>query len=250
MPDNRQTGDDKKLQNAMLKIISAALSDFSHLLFPHNCLGCGTDILPNDSLLCAKCFEGLPYTGFFSQGDNPVEKIFYGRINAAHAGSLLYFTKNSTVQRLIFALKYQGNKEAGFYLGRLIGLELLQCERLSSIDALIALPLNKKKEKIRGYNQALVIAEGISSEWGKPIIQDAVVRKLFTETQTKKGRAARWQNMQDVFEAKNTTELEHKHLLLIDDVVTTGASLEACAATLLKIPGVTISFATAAYTIL
>ncbi len=234
----------------MLKTITSALSDFSHLIFPHNCQGCGTDLLHHNATLCPKCFSGLPYTGFMQQAGNPIEKIFYGRVNTQYAGSLLYFTKNSTVQRLVFALKYQGNRQAGYFLGKLLGQALKECGRFNSVDALVALPLNKKKEKARGYNQALLIAEGITSEWDKPVIMDGLVRKLFTETQTKKGRAARWQNMQDVFEVANPTNVAGKHLLLIDDVVTTGASLEACALAALKIPGVTISIATAAYTIL
>ena len=234
----------------MLKTIASALNDFSHLLFPHNCIGCGTDGLQNDAVLCAKCFEDLPYTGFLQQPDNPIEKIFYGRIKAEQAGSLLYFTKNSIVQSLVFALKYKGDKEAGFFLGRLLGMELLQCGRFDDIDAIVPLPLNEKKEKKRGYNQALVIAEGIQHEWNKPILISTVIRKQFTETQTKKGRTARWQNMEDVFEVKDAHEIIEKHLLVIDDVVTTGASLEACAAAILKTPGVKISFATVAYTVL
>ena len=233
----------------MLKTITSALNDFSHLLFPHNCIGCGTDVLQNDAVLCAKCFDELPYTGFLQQPDNPVEKIFFGRIKAEQAGSLLYFTKNSIVQSLVFALKYKGDKEAGFFLGRLLGMELLQCRRFDDIDAIVPLPLNEKKEKMRGYNQALVIAEGMQREWDKPILKN-VIRKQFTETQTKKGRTARWQNMEDVFEVKNEHGIKGKHLLVIDDVVTTGASLEACAAAILKTPGVKISFATVAYTIL
>jgi ComF family protein len=234
----------------MLRTISSALTDFSHLLFPHNCLGCGSDVLQNDAVLCAKCFDDLPYTGFLQQPGNPVEKIFYGRVKAELAGSLLYFTKNSIVQRLVSALKYQGYKEAGFYLGRLLGMELQACGRFDNVDGIVALPLNEKKEKIRGYNQALVIAQGMQQEWGKPVLKKAIIRKQFTETQTKKGRAARWQNMQDVFEVPNTSEIAGKHLLLVDDVVTTGASLEACAEALLKAPGTSISFATVAYTVL
>jgi ComF family protein len=234
----------------MLKTIKEAFTDFSHLLFPHNCIGCGTDILQNDAVLCAKCFEELPYTNFLQHPDNPIEKIFYGRIKTEHAGSLLYFTKNSIVQSLVFALKYKGDKEAGFFLGRLLGMELAQCGRFDDIDAIVPLPLNEKKEKKRGYNQALVIAEGMQMEWEKPILKNAVIRKHFTETQTKKGRTARWQNMEDVFEVRNEEEVSGKHLLVIDDVVTTGASLEACAAAILKAPDVKISFATVAYTIL
>ena len=233
----------------MLRKLASALHDFSHLFFPHNCLGCGNDILQNDALLCAKCFEEMPETGFIPQPGNPVEKIFYGRIQTEHAGSAFYFTKGSLMQQLLIELKYRRNKEAGFYLGKLLGMELAASGRFDMVDAIIPLPLNPKKEKKRGYNQALVIAEGINKEWGKPIIKHAVARKLFTDTQTKKGRVERLQNMEDVFIVKDTPALENKHILLVDDVVTTGASLEACATPMLKIPGTKISIATVAYTI-
>lgn len=233
----------------MLKTITAVLNDFSHLFFPHNCAGCGSDILENDAMLCLKCFTELPVTGFVEQPNNPVEKIFYGRITVEQAGSAFYFTKDSTMQRLMIELKYRNNKNAGFYLGKLLGMQLAQCERFNAVDVIIPLPLNPKKEKKRGYNQAAIIAEGIKTEWAKSTLNTAVGRKIYTGTQTQKGRVERWQNMQDVFMVKNAEVLQDKHILLVDDVVTTGASLEACASAILKVQGTKISIATVAYTI-
>lgn len=235
--------------NSMLKTIAAALQDFSHLFFPHNCLGCGTDVLENDAELCIKCFSELPATGFLEQPGNLVEKIFYGRIEVEQAGSAFYFTKDSTIQHMMIELKYRGNKNAGLYMGKLLGAQLAQCGRFENVDIVVPLPLNPKKEKRRGYNQAMVIAEGMQTGWDKPIAGKAVGRKLFTETQTQKGRVDRWQNMQDVFEVKDAATLEGKHILLVDDVVTTGASLEACASAILAVAGAKISIATVAYTI-
>jgi ComF family protein len=234
----------------MRTTITNALTSFTHLFFPHNCIGCGSDALQHDAVICPKCHHSLPLTGFMPQPGNPVEKIFYGRVTIQQAGSLLYFTKNSIVQHLVFALKYRGNKEAGYYLGRLLGMEIQASARFNEVDAIIPLPLNKKKEKKRGYNQAALIAEGIQQVWNRPVINNAALRKYFTETQTHKGRTARWQNMQHVFAPGDIEGLQNKHLLLVDDVVTTGASLEACANALQVIAGVKISIATVAYTIL
>lgn len=226
------------------------MQSFSHVFFPHNCLGCGTDVLDGDAALCIQCFSNLPVTGFIQQPGNPVEKVFYGRTNIAAAGSAFYFTKDSVIQNLMVELKYRGNKQAGFYMGRLLGMQLAETQRFNTVDTIVPLPLNAKKERKRGYNQARVIAEGIQAEWNRPVLNNAVARKLFTNTQTQKGRIERWQTMQDVFEVKDTAALEGKHVLLVDDVVTTGASLEACAAPVLQVPGVTVSIATIAYTIL
>lgn len=234
----------------MFKAIAAALNDFSHLFFPHICAGCGSDVLENDSLLCLKCFGQLPVTGFMQQPGNPVEKIFYGRVPLQHAGSAFYFTKDSIMQNLVVELKYKGNREAGIYLGKLLGVQIAESNRFDDVDIIVPLPLNSKKEKKRGYNQAQVIAEGICAQWKKPIAGKAVARKLFTATQTQKGRIERWQTMQDVFEVRDAAMLEGKHILLVDDVITTGASIEACSTPILQVPGAKISVATVAYTIL
>lgn len=233
----------------MKRVLANLLEDFSHLFFPHNCAGCGSDTLPLDGILCAECSLQLPKTGFFLKPENTIERIFYGRINIALAGSAFYFSKESLLHQLIIALKYQGNKKAGNYLGKLLGNEIQMAERFDTIDLIIPLPLNERKEKKRGYNQAMIIAEGIAEIIHKPVLEHAVIRKVFTETQTHKNRISRWQNMEGVFEVAAEQALSNKHVLLVDDVITTGATLEACGAAILKTDGAKLSIATVAYTV-
>jgi ComF family protein len=220
-----------------------------HLFFPHTCAGCGTDVIDHDQLLCLHCLNDLPATNFFNQPNNPVEQVFYGRIPVANAAAGYFFTKDSLLQNLIVQLKYRGNKQIGFYLGQLLGNFLIKSDRFSDVTALVPLPLNPRREKNRGYNQATVLCNGISSVGKKPVIEKAVVRRVYTETQTHKGRISRWENMDGIFEVTNPSVLENKHILLVDDVVTTGATLEACGSEILKVPGTTLSVATLAYTI-
>lgn len=225
------------------------INDFLHLFFPHVCVGCGTDILNTQEALCAECLSKLPATGFLSAASNPVEKIFYGRLNVKNAGSAFYFTKDSVIQHTIIQLKYKNNPHAGIYLGKLLGLQLKSSGRFDDIDVIIPLPLNDKKLFKRGYNQTSVLASGITSVWKKPVIENAVTRVLFTETQTHKNRVARWETMEGVFEITQPEILTNKHILLVDDIVTTGATLEACGSAILEVPGTTLSLATLAYTI-
>jgi ComF family protein len=220
-----------------------------HLFFPHTCAGCGTDVIDHDQLLCLHCLNDLPATNFFNQPNNPVEQVFYGRVPVANAAAGYFFTKDSLLQNLIVQLKYRGNKQIGFYLGQLLGNILIKSDRFSDVTALVPLPLNPRREKNRGYNQATMLCNGISSVWKKPVIDKAVVRRVYTETQTHKGRISRWENMDGIFEVVNLSALENKHILLVDDVVTTGATLEACGSEILKVPGTTLSIATLAYTI-
>jgi len=233
----------------MIKTLQNYLSDFSHLFFPHNCLGCGSDVLDDEQMLCTQCFTELPETGFFAQPNNTVEKIFYGRVPLTKAGSAFYFTKNSLLQNIVVELKYRNNKDAGLLLGHLTGYQLQQSKRFDDVDVMVPLPLNPKKEKQRGYNQAALIAKGISEISGIPVNTTAVKRAVFTETQTHKDRVSRWQNMQDVFVVDNAAALTGKHVMLIDDVVTTGATLEACAQKILQVPGTTVCIVTVAYTV-
>lgn len=142
------------------------------------------------------------------------------------------------------SFKYRGNKELGFYLGNLIGKDLAAANRFHSIDAIIPLPLFNFKERKRGFNQATVLCNGIAEVLKKPVLKDVVSRPEATETQTKKNRVERWQNIEGRFKLINATAIKDKHILLVDDVVTTGATLEACATELLKAPNVQVSIAT------
>lgn len=233
----------------MIKTLSTYSKDLLHLFFPHYCEGCGSDIVEQKQLLCLKCITNLPVTNFFEAAQNPVEKIFYGRLKIEAAAAAYYFTKDSLMQHLISQLKYFNNTEIGNYLGRLTGEAMLLSNRFSSIDCIIPLPLNLKKQIKRGYNQAALIANGISAIVNKPVLSNVVGRNLFTLSQTKKDRITRWQTMQHVFEIPDISQLENKHVLLVDDIITTGATLEACGAELLKVPGLKLSIAAVAWTI-
>jgi ComF family protein len=219
-----------------------------HLFFPHVCEGCGTDILAKNQKLCLYCLQRLPLTNFQHYAGNPVEKIFWGRIELVSAASFLYFTKGSLLQHLLHEFKYRNNREIGFFLGKLMGNAFRQSERFAKIDGLVALPLFAAKERKRGYNQAAVLCEGFCEATGIPFLDKAVLRKTATETQTHKNRLERWQNMEGRFEVEKWDMLRNKNVLLIDDVVTTGATLEACGQELLKVPGLLLNIATLAYT--
>lgn len=219
------------------------------LIYPHRCLGCGTDALQQEMMVCAQCVTALPVTGFFDLPGNPVEKSFYGRKKISNAGAAYYFTRDSLLQRLMIEVKYRGNKDAGLFLGRMMGRILSDSPRFSDIDVLVPVPLNERKLRLRGYNQALVLCEGIAETWNRKILTDVLVRTRFTETQTKQDRLHRWENMQDVFVINDVYALTNCHILLVDDVITTGATLEACSNSQEAVPGLKLSVAAAAYTI-
>ena len=233
----------------MIKLIKSYTNSFSHLLYPHNCEGCGTDTLNDDGYLCAKCYYDLPETGFIDVADNPVEKIFYGRLRLEQAAAGYYFTKDSLLQHLIGQVKYKRHRDLGTYLGKLIGHQLNKSTRFNDVALLVPLPLNARKEAKRGYNQATLICEGIAQVWQKTIVADAVVRTVFTQSQTNKTRIARWQNMEGVFAIANAKQLQGKHILLVDDITTTGATLEACGSEILQVANTKLSIVTVAFTI-
>lgn len=214
--------------------------DFLSIIYPHNCAACGNDVLGESHLLCWDCLNSLPLTMFESNPNNLVTQLFAGRIPVEMATALLFFSKDSKVQHLIHQIKYKGKKNLGHYLGKLMG-HAIQQANWGEIDLIIPVPLNKKKAVTRGFNQAKVLADGISEVLQKPVVEVAVIRSKFTETQTKKSRTERWQNVEDVFELGNIEGLENKRVLLVDDVVTTGATLEACGQVLLQISGLKLS---------
>lgn len=222
-------------------------NSFLHLLYPHVCTGCGTDVIENENLLCIQCINQLPNTNFALHAGNPVEKIFWGRLPLAAAMSEFYFSKGTVIQRLIHEFKYKGNKDVGMYLGAMMGNSLLSNNRFNNVDALIPLPLYADKEHKRGFNQAAILCKGISEVTNIPMFTDTVLRKRFTQTQTKKHREERWQNVEGSFQINSTSSLKDKHVLLVDDVITTGATLEACGKEILNTQNVQLSIATLAY---
>ena len=225
----------------------ALLSPLLHLFYPHICSGCGSDLVNENNLLCLQCISDLPHTNFAMHANNPVEKSFWGRLAITAAMSEFYFTKGTLIQTLIHEFKYKGNKDVGLYLGAIMGNSLLSSNRFTKIDALIPLPLFADKEFKRGFNQATILCNGISEVMNIPVINNNVIRTRFTETQTKKHRTERWKNVEGSFEIKNPKEITGKHILLVDDVVTTGATLEACGAEMLKVEGSQLSIATLAF---
>lgn len=210
-------------------------------------MGCGTDTVENDQVLCIRCVTELPYTDFAHDVNNPVEKLFWGRIPVKAGTSEFYFAKGNCIQTLIHELKYRKNKEAGRFLGRLMAKRIEGSKRFNGIDALIPLPISARKERVRGYNQAEVICDVMSGVMDIPVVTGVVSREKQTESQTMKRRKERWQNVEGSFVVSNASALRDKHVLLVDDVITTGATIEACASEILKVPGVTLSIAAAAF---
>ena len=227
--------------------MKTALQSLLHLFFPHTCAGCGSDILTKDQLLCLHCIGRLPHTGFHRFAGNPVEKIFWGRLPVAFATSLLYFTKNSLLQHLVHQFKYNGKIEIGQYIGRRMGEALQEASRFDAIDALVPLPLYAARERKRGYNQSGVLCEGIAEVLQVPVLKSIITRKTATETQTHKTRTERWQNIAGRFELLQPETIRGKHVLLVDDVITTGATLEACGQELMAGSDARLSIFTMAY---
>ena len=225
-------------------LLSHLKESLLHLAFPHVCEGCGTDNIDKDHLLCMRCLTDLPATNFHLHPNNPIEKIFWGRLAFTYATAQYYFTSQSMMQNLMHQFKYNNNRELGFYLGRLMGLMLSESNRFIYTDALVPLPLFSSKEKKRGFNQATVLCEGISSVLNKPVLTNVVRKKMQTESQTKKSRVERWLNMQERFELADASQIEGKHIVLVDDVVTTGATIEACGREILKAENTRLSIAT------
>jgi len=235
------------MQTTYLPKISTWIDPIFWLYFPKNCPACGRPLRLFGANICGRCSQNLPETHFFEAPGNPIEKIFYGRL-PIHAGAAAwYFHKNSALQALLFQLKYKFNEDVGLFIGKQMGALLAAPERFATIDALVPVPLHPQALSKRGFNQAALICEGIGQVWHKPVLRSAITRTKHTNTQTKQSRAVRWENMENAFSIKEHTSITGKHLLLIDDVITTGATIEACGKTLLSVKDVKVSVAAAAY---
>lgn len=221
-------------------------ADLLDLIYPNLCFICGETLLKSESHICLSCLNNIPRTNYHLLTDNPVEKRFWGKAPIFRGTSFFFFQKGSPFQKLLHELKYKGNKEIGEILGRYAAAELLNSPDFCSIDIIIPIPLHPKRFAQRGYNQSEWISKGLSAVLDKPQDTNTLKRVKQTTTQTKKSVFERFENTEGIFELSGAKELEGKHLLLIDDVLTTGSTLNAAINTLLNIPNVKISIFTLA----
>ena len=226
----------------------SVLNDLLSLFFPQLCAGCNTPLVKGEDILCLNCLTDFPKTNYSDGIDNPVALHFLGKVRINYATSFCHFDKGGRVQHLLHQLKYKGRKEIGYKMGILFGFDLIQSLQFQEIDAIVPVPLHPRKQRSRGYNQSTEICRGISESMSKPLISGNLIRRIHTSSQTLKGRYERWENVSGIFLVKNSDAFAGKHILLVDDVITTGATLEACCHPLLEIPGVRVSIAALANT--
>lgn len=229
----------------MITELKNYLQGFINIVYPHYCAACGSVLYNNETVLCLNCFADLPRTQFHQHPDNEVARIFWGRIPVANATAFMFFTGNSRYRQVLHELKYHGQQQVGLELGRMFGLELKNTP-FDTADVIIPVPLHPAKLKKRGYNQSELIAKGISESLQIPLETKTVKRISATSTQTRKTRYERWENVHHTFMVTSGQLLKNKHILLVDDVITTGATLEACADALLIAEDITISIASLA----
>jgi ComF family protein len=222
------------------------VTDFFNLMYPNLCIICGENLNKNEQHLCITCLHGIPKTNYHLHADNPVEKSFWGKVPVYRGTAFFFFQKGSPFQKLLHSLKYKSNKEIGQHLGKYAAVDLLDSDDFATIDVIIPVPLHPKKYKIRGYNQSEWIGKGLSEILEKPQDTTTLIRVTENTTQTKKSVFERFENTEGIFELKDKTILEGKHVLLVDDVLTTGSTLEACMRALLETQNIKISVFTLA----
>ena len=228
--------------------IKTLLANFFSLLYPRLCVICEEPLIENEEFFCFACFLRLPKTHYHLIPENQAIERFSGRISLEKASSYFYYSKGGVAQKLIAEIKYRDNKNLGEWIGEYLANDMVSSGFFQGIDYLVPVPLHRSKEKKRGFNQAEKIALGISQATKIPVETNNVFREKANSTQTRKGRFERWKNTQNVFNLKDMELFNEKHILLIDDVLTTGSTLEALAQSLLKSKGIKISILTLAIT--
>lgn len=224
------------------------LRDLAYLFYPIYCAACDSPLYTNERLLCTSCRHELPLGNFHNVNAKKIEKVFYGRVKIENATALFMFHKDSLVQNLIHNLKYRGREEIGKELGKWLGQELIQTPEYQFIDSVIPVPLHKRRLQERGYNQVGKFGVEIAKKLNAEYI-DSVLKKIsYNKKQSKHGRFSRWTNTVETFGVQNESLLVNKHILLVDDIVTTGATIESCVNVLKSISGIKISIATIAIT--
>ena len=212
-----------------------------NLFFPPVCAGCNSFLLVNEKVICTVCRHDIPLTNHHLNLENDAFKKFYGRIPVLHASALFYFHKKGIVQQLIHNLKYKGQEEIGTTLGQWYAEDLKNIEILASIDEIIPVPLHRRKLKERGYNQVTAFGKALSSSLNIDYNDSLLIRNVYSKTQSKKNLLGRTEGIETIFDVSFTEKDHNKHFLIIDDVITTGSTLEACSKVMLKIPGAKIS---------
>ena len=225
-----------------MNLFTQYLNDFFNLFFPDLCIVCNSHLVNQEELICTKCLYNLPKTNYHKEIENPVSQLFWGRTKVEYATGFFTFSKGSKYQGMMHKFKYHGNKEIGYVLGKTFGNQLRNSV-FNQIDIIIPVPLHKSKLKKRGYNQSEWIAKGLSETIKKPLDIKSFIRSVATETQTRKSRFERWKNVEKIFKVTNENALKGHHILLVDDVVTTGSTLEACANAILEIKDTKVSIA-------
>jgi ComF family protein len=223
--------------------IPSFIDDFISLLYPRVCAACGNSLFKNEEVICTFCLYHLPKTNYHLMDDSPLDKVFWGRAQLAQTAALYNFQKKGKVQHLIHQLKYKGRMDVGVYMGKILGADLVKTEAFQDITKVVPVPLHPAKQRKRGYNQSEQIAIGLAKAMNIEMDASSFVRTFNTETQTRKSRFARWENVKEIFKVTTPEELANRHILLVDDVITTGATLESAAHILLAIEGVKLSVA-------
>jgi len=213
------------------------------IFFPNNCELCQKHLTHKEVFICLECKFNLPYIDRHMQMLESIQKIFWGRIDIEHVYSVYNYQKGTNTQKILHAIKYHGKTKLAIHMGEIIGSQL---PKNKMINVIIPIPLHPKKLKKRGYNQSLLLAEGIQKSNGITIATNFVHRIKINKSQTAFSKYDRWENVRTIFEVKNAEELKNKHILLVDDVLTTGATIEACAAAILSKVDCKISIATLA----
>lgn len=224
------------------------LSDLISLFYPRYCLACNSGLAKGEETVCTACMLELPRTDYHINSENALYRRLQGRVPLEFATAFVLFRKRGKVQRLLHHLKYNNHPEIGETLGRVYGEDLRQHYFGERIDTIIPVPLHASRKKRRGYNQSAEFGKGLSASLEKPCQEDVLIRITKTETQTKKTKLMRWQNVKEVFHVARPEELVQKNVLLVDDVITTGATIEACVQMMLQAGCKSVSIASIAYT--
>jgi len=224
--------------------------DFISLLFPRLCYACGNHLLRNENLICTECYVLIPRTNYHKINENPVEQLFWGRCVIEKAAAFSFYNKGSRIRNLIHNLKYNGIEEIGYEIGRIYGLSLRDSGFTDDIDLVIPVPLHPSKKRKRGYNQSDTISEGIAGAAGLNVNKNSLVRSMVSPTQTRRSRYERWTNVEGIFKVVEPEKLIGQHILLVDDVITTGSTIESCANELLKVEGVKVSAVALAFAVI